>query len=321
MRPSILLPSLVIMIISYGVWATPDLWAVGGAGGPAAQTFSGFVVGEHLEIVVMFPSPGYVGTPYTMAGIPPIRLPKSEDAFKKVYVRVTVADQRPLPNGQRIVLRVDTIDEHGEIDEHSETVAKGTCFAYIDLIPGQAARLYSKKEDDGRNEDKSEIGPGEIWHAIPFPLWGAIPPSVMFEKGKSIRYVPAQDRGGLGQIVQQKAKQPDGGSDTEVRVETTLFRPTLEYGTWKPPADAMIMYFDPTTQQLESKEATGRVQVEVVAKIAQVWPTANDWLWSEMNLYDGHGHITLKCKRVKLDVPTKPEGTAPAAPGGTSNRP
>jgi hypothetical protein len=58
-----------------------------------------------------------------------------------------------------------------------------------------------------------------------------------------------------------------------------------------------------------------------VAKIAQVWPTANDWLWSEMNLYDGQGHILLKCKRVKIDVPTKPEGTAPAAPGGTGNRP
>ncbi|HEX2952050.1 MAG TPA: hypothetical protein VHV83_21150 [Armatimonadota bacterium] len=241
MRVTILLAAFLICSVA-GYCITDTV-----AGKKLAELFP---VNSTQRIEIMYPDEGFVGSPESPSPLPSIRIPKTADDYVKRYVSVAVISQRLLPDGQRIVLRLDETGQDGKV------TISGLYFVYLD-VRGAKIDVLCKFTDD--NNAVQDTG---IKHGLPFPLAYAIPPELMSSVYKSVDgYLDNRNHGALFSRTVAVADEP-------AAIHTTI-----------------------TTFQ-HTKEG-----LCITAKETQTWK-ADDWLWTDMQRVDRHGHLIMSCKRL-----------------------
>jgi len=213
---------------------------------------------------VAFPKLGFAGSPmsHIMARTPlPIRGPQD---FETHFARVSVLDYREIEGGKRTVLRIDEVDQEGNLQR------EGLYYAYLDQMP-KGARIVSRYRDDGGCWD-------EVTGVrnIPFPFSCARPPALGSHKKTHDGHLHF----GRGTVYEE--------IPSVLWVRATRFE--------------LEGHADSETVQWYGSDIDGAVndpKAKILSVEKQKWLTADDWLWDEMERVDARGNVLLKCSRVK----------------------
>lgn len=234
---------------------------------------AGYKIDQSKIYKVMFPKRGYIGSPIP-SFVPSLRqrYPTNENHFKTCYVSVTVIAKREHNGYQRIVLRLD------EVDENMKLINLGVYHSYIDFLP-EGIKIITRCEDDNGNSNDSITK-----YEIPFPFLCARPPKLGFTKGSS---EGQRDKSGLGVKYLKKEKKDD---TPVVIIEAERFE-NYE-GLEELGSRTAKWYTSEVDDVVKSKET------KILYRENQKWASEGDWLWDEMERFDQDGNILMKCKKI-----------------------
>lgn len=233
---------------------------------------AGKKVAHDYEIIT--PKPGYIGGPLTPAAIPNMRPPMDQRHFNKRYIRVTEIAERELSGLQRVVLRLDEIDNKGSVFN------RGLYFVYINISP-EGAAIIQKNEDDNSSENDL----GSIKNRIPFPFTCARSPGLGFKNGDTDGFAIYNRRGPA--FVRKTAK----GTKGPIQVEAVYFEKQKDANDTKP---------DTRWYGTNIAEVTNSGTTRTLFREKQEWANEADWLWTKMERYDANGNIMMRCKEIKI---------------------
>jgi len=216
---------------------------------------------------IVAPKRGFIGSPPSPAGKPDTWPPTKPSHFDKRYIRVTELPERVSQGMRRIVLRVDEIDEVGEILER-------LYYVYID-ISSEGAKILHRIRDDNSSVDDF----GFQKYSMPFPFACARSLALGFRDGEADGYVTHAGEG--IEFFRKKNKI----MSRAIEVDASYFNAresgkTCWYGT-----------------NIVEVAKSGSM---VLFREKQEWENENDWLWTKMERYDANGNIMMHCREIKI---------------------
>jgi hypothetical protein len=239
-----------------------------GAPAAGAQEQPIFEKGKTVAYEVTLPKVGVIGSTDPVGY--PLRHPAREDDFEKRFLRVTFLDSRPIPDGQRFVLRLD------QIDKYARLTLKGLYYAYVNT-PSGGARTLGRLKDDGVDVD--DLG---VAARLPFPFTCTRPPARGF---KTAQQDGNLTRNGIG--TSYLIKTP-GLPSAGVFVEATCF--DKQTPRWEDRPNP-VRWYGPEIADVSRTNATTRI----LFRETQEWATPSDWLWKKMERFDSEGHLLMRC--------------------------
>ena len=268
-----------------------------------------FQLGDTVNVEIVLPRSGFVGSPERASGAPkrPKKPTKDEDFYRR-YFRLTTIKQYPIQSDVRVVLQLD------EIAPHPEYGTEPVYYAVIE-ISEETTRIIGIDPDEGLiGPHVVALGTGIVRgarHGLPFPLVMTCP--LALTEDKSMKHNGAMMPGDYGVVYSESTITTE--RPFERRIGAELFQ---RWDPRMPGKSRHMRYYDEEDKMISEAVGEGRVKVRILARETQLWSSDDDWLWETMERYDADGNIMMRCRRMKAGerVDTSPARHGIGAPEG-----